>query len=265
MSGKSAGSSASRPRTDRRALSPDRLVELEEERDFLLRSLAALEAEYAAGDLDQADFDELHADYTVRTADIIRQIEARNEVVAAAAPQRSRGQTLAWVVGILAFAVGAGWLLAQASGERGVNDEITGNIDASPRQMVFDCQQLDQQGAIQEANECFSDVLALDPRNVEALAYRGWLLVRVSGSAQQLGETSQADEILISAKASLDEAVEIDPRYPDARAFRTIVYNAEGDLDAACAEFNELLALDPPPIMLDLVSGLQLDCTLGPG
>lgn len=248
-------------RTDRRALSPDRLVELEEERDFLLRSLADLEAEHEAGDLDQSDFEQLHADYTVRAADIIRQIDARNEIVAQAAPGRSRGQIIAWVVGVLAFAIGAGLLLARATGERGVNDEITGNIDASPRQLVFDCQQLDQQGQIQEANECFSDVLALDPRNVEALAYRGWLLVRVSGSAQQLGETSQADEILISAKASLDEAVEIDPRYPDARAFRTIVYNAEGNLEAACAELETLIALDPPPIMLNLVAGLQLDCS----
>lgn len=253
--------SRSKGRADRRALSPDRLVELEEERDFLLRSLADLEAEHAAGDLDDADFEQLQADYTVRTADIIRQIDARNEVVAAAAPQRTRGQVIAWAVGLLAFAVGAGWLLAQATGERGVNDEITGNIDASPRQRVFECQELDQQGAVQEANECFSDVLVLDPRNVEALAYRGWLLVRVSGSAQQLGETSQAEELLISAKASLDEAVEIDPSYPDARAFRVIVYNGEGDLDAACAELAELVALDPPPFMLELVAGLQLDCS----
>ena len=247
-------------RPDRRALSPDRLVELEQERDFLLASLADLEREHAAGDLDDADFEELHADYTVRTADVIRQIESRNAVVAAAAPERSTTRTVAWVVGVLAFALGAGWLLALASGERGVNDEITGNIDASPRQRVFECQQLDQQGAVQEANECFSDVLVADPRNVEALAYRGWLLVRVSGSADRAGESESAAEILISAKASLDEAVEINPSYPDARAFRVVVYNAEGNLEAACAEQAELFALDPPDIILGLISELGLTC-----
>lgn len=253
-------------RTDRRALSPDRLVELEQERDFLLASLADLEAEHDAGDLDDADFEELCADYTVRTADIIRQIEDRNASVAAAAPERSTTQTIAWVVGIVAFAVGAGWLLALAAGERGVNDEITGNVDTSPRQLVFECQQLDQQGEIQEANECFAQVLALDPQNVEALAYRGWLLVRTSGSAQQLGADDEAAEILIAAKASLDRAVEVDPNYADARAFRVVVYNAEGDVEAACAEFEELLALDPPEFMVDLVqSAPNFSCTTGAG
>ncbi len=247
-------------RPDRRTLSPDRLIELETERDFLLTSLADLEAEHAAGDLDTADFEQLQADYTVRAANVIRQIEDRNAVVAAAAPERSTTRTIAWVVGVLAFALGAGFLLAQAVGERGVNDEITGNIDASPRQRVFECQELDQTGMIQEANECFSDVLVLDPRNVEALAYRGWLLVRISGSAQQIGEDAQAAEILLSAKASLDEAVEIDPGYPDARAFRTIVYNAEGNLEAACIEQAALIALEPPEIILQLISGLQLNC-----
>lgn len=247
-------------RVDRRALSPDRLVELEQERDFLLTSLADLESEHDAGDMDDADFEQLHADYTVRTADIIRQIESRNAVVAATAPERSRTRSIAWVVGILAFAVGAGWLLAQAAGERGVNDEITGNIDASPRQRVFECQQLDREGAVQEANECFSEVLVMDPRNVEALAYRGWLLVRVSGSAEQIGEEAQAAEILLSAKASLDEAVDIDPGYPDARAFRVIVYNAEGNTEAACAELAELVVLDPPDIVLGLLARLELTC-----
>jgi tetratricopeptide (TPR) repeat protein len=241
----------------RRALSPDRLVELEEERDFLLASLADLEAEHAAGDLDDADFEQLHADYTVRTADLIRRIEDRNATVAAAGRPRSSRRIIAWVLGLAVFAIGAGWLLAQAAGERGVGDELTGQIDVSPRQQVFECQQLDQQGAIQEANECFSDVLVTDPRNVEALAYRGWLLVRTAGSAQRIGADDEAAEILISAKASLDDAISIDPTYPDARAFRFIVYNAEGDVAAACAEYDALVALNPPPFMLQLVESAE--------
>lgn len=244
----------------RNALNPDRLVELEEERDFLLASLVDLEAEHAAGDLSDTDFEQLHADYTVRASDLIRQIEDRNAVIGQSKPARSAGHTAAWIVGLVVFAIGAGLLLARAAGERGVDDEITGEIDASPRQRVFECQQLDQQGEIQAANECFADVLVNDPQNVEALAYRGWLLVRTSGSAQRIGADGEAAEILLSAKASLDRAVEIDPTYPDARAFRVIVYNAEGDGDAACDEYAELIALDPPPFMVDLVSSLGLSC-----
>ncbi len=96
-------------------------------------------------------------------------------------------------------------------------------------------------------------MLVDDPQNVEALAYRGWLLVRTAGSAQRIGADDEAAEILISAKASLDRAVDIDPTYPDARAFRVVVFNAEGDTAAACAEYAELVALDPPPFMLQLV------------
>ncbi len=241
--------------------SPDRLAELETERDFLLASLADLEVEHAAGDLDDADFEELYADYTVRTADLIRQIEDRNLRLADATSKRSTGRSLAWVVGLAFFAIGAGWLLAQAAGERGVGDEITGDIDSSPRQRIFECQELDRLGEVQEANECFSDVLVDDPQNVEALAYRGWLLVRTAGSAQRIGADDEAAEILISAKASLDQAVDIDPTYPDARAFRVVVFNAEGDTEAACAEYAELVALDPPPFMLELVqSGQGFSC-----
>jgi len=244
-----------------RGLSPDRLVELEQERDFLLASLADLEAEHAAGDLGDADFEELHADYTVRTADLIREIEDRNVRVAAATPPRSRVRAAAWIVGLVVFAIGAGLLLAQAAGERGVNDEITGELPDSPRQRVFECQQLDQQGQVQEANECFSDVLVDDPQNVEALAYRGWLLVRTSLSAARIGADDEAAELLIPARESLDRAVEINPAYPDARAFRVVLFNLEGETEAACAELEELVALDPPPFMLQLVESAEgLSC-----
>ena len=47
-----------------------------EERDFLLASLDDLEAEYAAGDLDDDDYAALKADYTTRAARVIRELEA---------------------------------------------------------------------------------------------------------------------------------------------------------------------------------------------
>ncbi len=47
---------------------------LEEERDFFLRSLRDLEAERAAGDIDEHDYLALRDDYTVRAAQILRQL-----------------------------------------------------------------------------------------------------------------------------------------------------------------------------------------------
>ncbi len=237
-----------------RSLNPDRLTDLEEERDFLLRSLADLEAEHVAGDIDQIDFQQLQADYTVRASDAIRRVDDHEAAIAAAAPKRSFTGMLPWILGLAVFAVAAGWLLGQAMGERGVMDQITGSVDPSPRDQFLDCQVLDQQQSIGEANECYTTLLQRDPANAEALAYKGWLLVRTSGSASQLGRDSEAAELLVTAKGLLDRAVEVDDSYPDARAFRIIVLNAEGDTDAACAEFDQMLALDPPPFMVELVT-----------
>jgi tetratricopeptide (TPR) repeat protein len=47
---------------------------LDEEREFFLRSLRDLEAERAAGDIDEVDYVALRDDYTVRAAHVLRQL-----------------------------------------------------------------------------------------------------------------------------------------------------------------------------------------------
>ena len=56
------------PAPTRATLDPDALAALEEESDFLLRSLADLEREFAEGDVDQTDYASLKDDYTARAA-----------------------------------------------------------------------------------------------------------------------------------------------------------------------------------------------------
>jgi len=67
--------------TPRKKLDPDRLVELEQERDALLVSITDLEREHEAGDLDQVDFQTLHDGYTARTASVLRSIEGHQETL----------------------------------------------------------------------------------------------------------------------------------------------------------------------------------------
>ncbi|HYZ97739.1 MAG TPA: hypothetical protein VE575_03240, partial [Acidimicrobiales bacterium] len=62
--------------TATRGLDPDALAALEEQRDFLLRSLEDLEREHDAGDVDDHDYAALKDDYTARAARTIRAIEA---------------------------------------------------------------------------------------------------------------------------------------------------------------------------------------------
>lgn len=238
-----------------RRLDPDRLRTIEEERDFLLASLDDLEAEYAAGDLDDHDYTELKDDYTVRTADAIRSIDNYRAELDRVEPT-PLGRRLGMIAGLLVFAVGAGWLLAQATGERGARDEISGQIDETPRQQLLRCQTLGAEDLV-GALACYDEVLEEDPQNVEALTYRGWFLVLTTGSAQASGDEGAARELLGRAQDNLARAVEIDPTYPDARAFRAIVFDRLGEVDSACGELDVLGSLNPPPLMENLVAPLR--------
>ncbi len=257
---------------------------LRDELAGLLRSIEDLQAEHDAGDLDDGDFAQLTDDYTVRAADLARRIETTESEQRAGSEQTKRsnkekeretseseplagGRDTPWLrramvlAGAFGFAIAAGLLLARFTGERGVNDELTGNIDASTRQQSFECQGLASGNGNGEADilgalECYDDVLTQDPDNLEALSYRGWLLVLTAQSAQQSSSDDQATELLESGLAYLDRAVTIDPTFIDARAFRASTYDRQGRADEACAEVAALLALDPPEFFVQQTTGI---------
>lgn len=234
---------------DRRVEGPSP-VELSEQ----LRALDDLEAELAAGDLDRADYETLRQDYTLRVADAVRRLDGAETPPGAAGPdsppaRRRRIGPVTIAVAVL-FAVGAGWLLARSTGERGVNDALTGQIE-SPRQRVFECQDLGVDGLLVESLQCFDEVLAADPDNIEALSYRGWYVVLATPSAEAAGQAEEAAELLEVGQTYLDRAVELDPTFPDARAFRAVVYDRQGRSSEACAEVAALIELDPPPFFVD--------------
>ena len=51
-----------------------------EDRDFLFSSLEDLEREYAAGDMDLADYEALKSSYVKRLADVLRDTEVSDEL-----------------------------------------------------------------------------------------------------------------------------------------------------------------------------------------
>ncbi len=243
-----------------------------EERDFLLASLNDLELEYAAGDLDDDDYQQLKSDYTVRAADLIRGIEGTEKATSknsgsktsvgprvAGSKDRAKagnsiGRLVSTAVGLLIFAVGAGWLLAQAVGERGASDGLTGALPESPREKVLTCQQLMSTGELRDSLVCFDEVLAEDPQNVEALTYKGWFLILASGSAQQAGDEEAFAEFVALGERSLADAVAVDPSFSDARAFRAVVFSRLGRDDEACTEIAVLNDLDPAPMITQLIA-----------
>lgn len=232
--------------------------ELFEERDFLLRSLDDLERERAAGDLDLTDYRTLKDDYTARTAAVLRAIDDAAaplpEEQAPAAPPRNRLRPAVWTLGVVAVAVSAGLLVAQSSGERLPGQPAAGSImPTGPSQKLNQARALVGEGKAAEAIKVFDEVIAADPRNAEALAYRGWLV-------RLVGRSTGDQALLARGLEFVTRAVEADPQYPDAHFFRgMMLYQDKNDPAAAIPELRAFLGLDPPQEMVTLVEGVLKD------
>jgi tetratricopeptide (TPR) repeat protein len=220
-----------------------------DQREFLLGSLEDLEREHDAGDLTDDDYATLRDDYTSRAARALRtpDEDAVEDGAGGGEALRpgSRGRTLAIVAGVLAFAVLAGLLVASSLGARGQGDTATGGIDVqkTPNQRAQECQQLMNPTAPSEALDCFAGVLDDDPRNVVARTFSAWQLELASNYLPEGSEEIAAVQERV--ESLLDEAIELNPRYSYARAFRAIVAFRHGDPAAAKTYLDEFLANDP--------------------
>jgi tetratricopeptide (TPR) repeat protein len=215
----------------RRDLDPDALVALEEERDFLLRSIEDLDAEFAAGDLDEDDYRTLKDDYTARAAAAVRRIDERNERARAARPARSTTRTALIVVAVVVVGVVAGLVFKEAAGRRDAGDQITGDGPTSSRGLLDEAERALQAGDVEAAAAAYDDVLEIDPRNVDALM--GKATVALDG-----GDVPRALELY-------DEALAIEPENAEALAYQGALYNRQGDPDRALTQIDEAIALDP--------------------
>jgi tetratricopeptide (TPR) repeat protein len=212
-------------------------VTLEAERDFLLRSLRDLEREHEAGDIDERDYAALRDDYTVRAAAALRAVERDTNVEAGAPPpRRSPRRAIAVIAGVVALASLAGVLVAQSAGERVADRPITGASPTAPPDDLTQARRHFSERRYLDALKLYDKVLARDSDNVEALTYRGWLLFQAS-----------AEEFTDRALESLDRAVVVDPKFPDAHFFRGYVLaHGKGDAAAAVPEYRAFLASNPP-------------------
>jgi tetratricopeptide (TPR) repeat protein len=239
-------------------VTPAERAALEAERDFLLTSIADLDAEFAAGDIDDADRRALLDGYTARAAAVLRALESDRR------PVRRRlssgwGRRLAMAAVVTAVAVGLSWWVAASSGQRLPGQQITG-LDPRDEVTVL----LSEARAANFADPAgaaaaYGRVLELDPDNVEALTYRGWTLAlstRTTAGAADAG----SEETVATLREAVDllvSAIEIDPGYADPFCFLGIVqYRFVGDAEIARPLVAGCLAADPPAVVRDLVQGL---------
>jgi tetratricopeptide (TPR) repeat protein len=250
----------------------DKARELQERRDFLLRSIDDLEREHDAGDLTDADFNLLHRDYSRRAADVLKELdsvgvpepaEAPSELQVAIARKARLLRVFAWV-GIVAFAVLSGFAVASIAGLRTGKDSLTGSVKAAGANTTSaKVEQLVRTGREKMATDpvtaikSFDEAVALDPTQVEALTYGGWLLRLVSRSAT---DDSQRAELLKGAIERLDRAIDADPGYADARAFRGIIrFRDLDDPKAALEDFSILDTVTVPDAVAGLVGNARTE------
>ena len=172
-----------------------------------------------------------------------RPVDAGESVPVGARRRRWRNAAV-WTVAIVVVAGGAGLLVARSSGSRSADGSISGEIRVTSRELIFEAQRLLGEGDMEGAIAAYDDALELQPSNVEALTYRGWLTSRQ-------GDTDTAEEFL-------DDAIASDPAYPDARLFRAIVALEQGDGSTAALELAVFDSLDPPPYAEELLAQAQV-------
>ncbi len=247
-----------------------KVSKLEEERDFLLRSLDDLDREYVSGELTDREFGTLRDDYTRRVAAVVRSLA---ETEPGEVPAATSGRFWQWFVVLVSVGVLTGFALAQFSGLRAPGETISGEVDRSPRSRLSNAEQLffaeeleaaraaieeilrdspDFSGALvlsaqmhERAGDPLPAIRQLDqvlqqsPEHVDALTLRGWILVRIND--QDLQE---------EGIRNLDNAVSQHPDSFDPYVFRGFVARElQGDLDLAIRMYELALDHNPPPAM----------------
>jgi len=258
---------------DREQLDPERRRQLEEERDFLMQSLDDLELEHESGGIDDESYSELHDDYTARAAAVIRTLRDGVDVTHAAAPRsphRTR-RRIVLVALVLVFAVAAGTSLAYALGARLPGQTSSGNSAAAPSTtnaagaaLAKKIDQLqtkvnaspddydlrldlsrayEENGDLQNALKQSDAAITINANRPEGHANSARLIFLASEAAP---DASAKNQLVAQALAGFNQAITVDPNYPDAYYFRAVLYSqALRDYARAQADLQTYLVKAP--------------------
>ena len=235
--------------------SGENIESLVDQRKFLLQSLRDLDDEFKAGDLDLDDYNSLRSDYVARTAQVIKEIESPEPTSSTSDTIQSAGrfrQTIITLLVVLIVATGAGWLVARQSGQRLSGQSLSGGIEDSTASLLSRARAtnfVDPQAAI----ELYSQVLGLDPDNVEALTYRAWLLALIArGAGNEIKQLA-----FLSASSDLERAIKIDASYPDAHCFLGIIrFRLAGDAVGSREQLTICESQNPPAEVKSFVDSI---------
>jgi hypothetical protein len=228
---------------------------LNDEREFLHRSLEDAEREHEAGDLSDEDHAVLVARDSARLTVVEAELAALGEEptdpvpVAEESEERERTPMPRWrLVGIAAscllIAAGIGILVAHFVTARQPGQVSSGSVTVSQAQLIE--QQLQQaltqnnKGNTQGALALYNKVLSEDPSNPAALAYAGYLQWNV-------GSAAHVPSLVRIGRAEIETSVRDSPSYYEGHLFDGLVLaNQDHNNAAAVVQFNDFLADEPP-------------------
>ena len=239
---------------------------LAEDREFLERSLADLDAEHAAGDLAERDWRDLRTSYEARLAAVVAAIEGApadasaaqtpapvppptaagegtSEGAPAAVGQRG-GARRRWpliAAGVVLVAAVVGGLALRSSSARLPSGVATGAAVGSERsaQLLAAAASASAKGDNLKAVEDYEAVLKVDPNQIVALTGEGWILAQT----QQPG-------LLQQGVGLLSRALQAQPGYPPAHVYRGVAYLSEDDYADAVTDLQWYLGHDPDPTLV---------------
>jgi tetratricopeptide (TPR) repeat protein len=267
-----------------------RRAQLEEERDFLMKSLDDLELEKESGGIDDESYAALHDDYTARLAAALRSLRDDVDVAPKTkSPTRSnRRNRILMIVAVIVFAVVAGVSLAYAVGARLPGQTGSGNsgstltasqkaAQAKLKHQITSLQ--DQVNAAPDdydlrlklslAYERNDDVvnalkqsdaaITIDANRAEAHTNSARLLFLISS---QLPSKDAQQQYVAQALAGFSKAIEVNPAYADSYYYRAVLYYlALQDYARAQVDLQNYLLKDPTGKWAERARSVLADAT----
>jgi tetratricopeptide (TPR) repeat protein len=244
-----------------RAPTEDQRWSLNDQREFLLRSLEDAEAEQVAGDLTQADYDVLTSRDRLRLAEVEADLAALGPLsagpddpssaapdteaapVSAEARRRGRLRRVGIVAACLLIATGVIILVDHALSPALPGQPLSGSVTLSKVKLIEDelieAGTLNNDGDLKASLQLYDKVLSDDPTDPDALAASGWL-------EWNAGTADRSRSVEAAGRSAEKKAIQVAPTYYAGHLYLgLILYNQDHNLTAAIAQFTAFLADSP--------------------
>jgi tetratricopeptide (TPR) repeat protein len=239
---------------------------LNDQREFLLRSIDDAERELLAGDLSKDDYDVLLLRDQKRLAEVEAELaalgpspEAETKTVSSEAEATARrrlgtGRKLGIIAACLLIVTGLVILVNHAVNPSLPGQAVSGSITESKVELIeqelADAVSLNNNGEGVQALQLYDRVLSQDPADPDALAASGWL-------EWNYGEAGKSTTAMRAGRRAEEKAIKLSPTYFAGHLFLgLILLNQDHNVTGAIGEFTKFLADHPPDAQLVNVASL---------